>query len=96
MGTLLPNGCFEHLQTRAGEKKTGGLRFTSEFRIRIQYQDLGSEFFETVNTRDFGFESLWSSLGGIVGIFLGYSIIDVFEMISNLFAWIHDKLQKKT
>ena len=77
-------------------KKTGDLGFTSEFRIRIQYQDLGSEFFETVNTRDFGFESLWSSLGGIVGIFLGYSIIDVFEMISNLFAWIHDKLQKKT
>ena len=76
--------------------KTGGLGFTSRFRIRIQYRDLGSEFFETVNTRDFGFESLWSSLGGIVGIFLGYSIIDVFEMISNLFAWIHDKLQKKT
>ena len=53
------------------------------FRISIKYQDLGSRFFETVNSRDFGLENLLSSLGGIVGIFLGFSIMTIFEIISK-------------
>ena len=66
------------------------------FRIEIRYQDLGSRYFETINSRDFGFENLWSSLGGIVGIFLGYSIMNIFEMISKGLTWMYDKLEKKS
>ena len=66
------------------------------FRIEIRYQDLGSRYFETINSRDFGFENLWSSLGGIVGIFLGYSIMNIFEIISNGLTWIYDKFEKKS
>ena len=65
------------------------------FRINMKYQDLGSRYFETVNTRDFGFENLWSSFGGIVGIFLGYSVMNLFEMISNGLTWMCDKHGKK-
>ena len=53
------------------------MRATDKSRINIQYQDLGSQFFETINARDFGFENLWSSFGGIVGIFLGYSLMQL-------------------
>ena len=82
--------CYEMVVSSAYNMKT--LR---NFKMIIQYRDLGSQYFETVNTRDFGFENLWSSLGGIVGIFLGYSVVNLFEMISNCLAWIHDKLEKK-
>ena len=68
---------------------------SNHFRLHIRYQDLGSRYFETVNSRDFGFENLWSSFGGIVGIFLGYSIMNVFEMISNGLKWMHSKLEGK-
>ena len=68
---------------------------TDYFTIRVRYQDLGSRYFETINTKDFGFETWWSTVGGIVGIFLGYSIIELFEMISNGLAWINKKLCEK-
>ena len=64
------------------------------FRISIRYQDLGSRYFETVNSRDFGLENLLSSLGGIVGIFLGFSIMTIFEIISQYFVWVHDRCEK--
>ena len=82
--------CYEMVVSTVDKMRT-----TDKFRINIQYQDLGSQFFETINARDFGFENLWSSFGGIVGIFLGYSVVNLFEMISNCLAWIHDKLEKK-
>ena len=58
--------------------------------------DATSRYFETINSRDFGFENLWSSLGGIVGIFLGYSIMNIFEMISKGLKWMYDKIEKKS
>ena len=66
----------------------------NNFRMIIQYRDLGSQYFETVNTRDFSFENLWSSIGGIVGIFLGFSIIYLFEMIGGCFKSLHTKFGK--
>ena len=70
------------------------MKVTDHFRITIRYQDLGSQYFETTNTRDFGFENLWSSLGGIVGVFLGYSIINIFEMINDFGGWVYNKCEK--
>ena len=52
--------------------------------INIDYR---SKFYQEIeNSRDFGFESFWSSVGGFVGIFMGYSILQVPELISNLFT----------
>ena len=39
---------------------------------------------EIENVRDFGFETFWSSVGGFVGIFLGYSMLQFPELISNI------------
>ena len=39
---------------------------------------------EIVNERDFGFESFWSSVGGFVGIFLGYSLLEFPDLLDKL------------
>ena len=82
--------CYEMVVTSVLNMKS-----LNNTRIIMTYQDLGSRYFETVNSRDFGFENLWSSFGGIVGIFLGLSIINVFEIMSNGVGWIYDKFEKQ-
>ena len=42
---------------------------------------------EFVNGRDFGFESFWSGIGGFVGIFLGYSLLQLPELLDKLWVW---------
>ena len=37
---------------------------------------------EIINERDFGFESLWSTVGGFVGIFVGTSLSQVPSFIA--------------
>lgn len=37
-------------------------------------------FQEIQNVKDFGFETLWSSAGGFIGIFLGYSLLQLPEL----------------
>ena len=81
--------CYEMVVSSAYNMK-----IFNNFRMIIQYRDLGSQYFETVNTRDFSFENLWSSIGGIVGIFLGFSIIYLFEMIGGCFKSLHTKFGK--
>ena len=42
-------------------------------------------FQETQNVKDFSLESMWSSAGGFVGIFVGYSLLQVPELFD--FDW---------
>lgn len=42
------------------------------------------KYVETVNKRDFGLESLWSSIGGFVGMFLGYSLLQVPDILIRI------------
>ena len=50
--------------------------------IRISY--MADSYQETENVQDFGFESFFSSLGGFVGIFLGYSMLQIPELLSAI------------
>ena len=43
---------------------------------------------EITNTRDFGFESFWSSVGGFVGIFVGYSIMNLSDVVVGFITWL--------
>ena len=38
-------------------------------------------FQEIQNVRDFGIESMWSGSGGFIGIFLGYSLLQVPDIL---------------
>ena len=48
----------------------------------MQFRYTESVYQEIVNTENFGFESLLSGVGGFVGIFLGYSILQLPELLS--------------
>ena len=49
---------------------------------------------EIINVRDFGFESFWSGVGGFVGIFLGYSLLQIPDLLYKLWASSEDKRLK--
>ena len=50
--------------------------------IKVSYMD---DFYqETENVEDFNFESFFSSLGGFVGIFLGYSMMQIPEILCDI------------
>ena len=38
---------------------------------------------ETVNTLAFDMATFWSQVGGFIGIFLGYSLLQVPELVKN-------------
>ena len=45
----------------------------------------GSKSYQEIeNLREFGFESFWSAVGGFVGIFMGYSLLQLPEFIGNI------------
>ena len=50
--------------------------------INILYMD--DLYLETENIMDFSFESFFSSIGGFFGIFLGYSLLQLPQMIGNI------------
>ena len=50
--------------------------------IRVSY--LESTYQETENVQDFTFEMFFSSLGGFIGIFLGYSMLQIPELLNNI------------
>ena len=47
--------------------------------ISIIYSN--TEYQEIVNSRDFDFDSMWSGIGGFVGIFTGYSLFVVPDLL---------------
>ena len=57
-----------------------------EMSIKIIYND--DTYQEVNNVLEFGFESFWSSVGGFVGIFLGYSLRqfpELFRILVSMF-----------
>ena len=64
----------------------------TSFRLRLRYNGLNSQYVEVVNTRDFSFENLFSSIGGIVGVFLGVSIIGTLQMLSKGLRWVKARI----
>ena len=71
--------CIE-LMTTINTQETPGKDGLHEgiFRLIIPYAT--DEFQEIQNVKDLGFETLWSSAGGFIGIFLGYSLLQVPEI----------------
>ena len=45
---------------------------------------------EIVNVRDFGFESFWSAVGGFLGIFMGYSMLQLPDFVAYLYSILHN------
>lgn len=64
--------------TKNGEKlKTKLEDTTSDVVIKFVYQM--RTYLEIRNERDYGLDSLWSNIGGFVGIFIGYSLLNLLN-----------------
>ena len=60
--------------------------------------DYPVEYRETINQRAYNFYALWSQIGGIVGIIVGYSLMqipEVIEILINKFPLYHKKTNKQ-
>ena len=62
------------------ERKING----GKLRLNISYTT--EDFQEIVNVKAFDVETLWSSVGGFIGIFLGYSLLQVTELLEALWS----------
>ena len=63
---------FDKRQSKKGEKP----------RITFLYEE--TDYEEVLNTRSFDFASFVSGVGGFIGIFLGYSILQIPELVELL------------
>ena len=57
-------------------------RNANHITIKVSY--MGNTYQKTENIQDFSFESFFSSLGGFIGIFLGYSMLQIPELLGNI------------
>ena len=59
--------------------------------VLMQFVYMKKQYQEVVNLREFGFNSCWSSIGGFVGIFIGYSLLNFPETLANFLIWCGKK-----
>ena len=53
-----------------------------EIDIQLSYNE--RNYLEIENHRDFGMETFWTSVGGFIGLFLGYSLLQLPELFANI------------
>ena len=65
-----------------GSESASGYGYLS---IKIKYPD--DRYHEIVNIQQVTFDSFWSSTGGFIGMFLGYSVMQVPDFIFGIVSW---------
>ena len=97
--SLFIQPCEDMLVVTNIVKERGRLRKKNllEKHKMTSYLDLeiiqGSEMYQEIeNVKDFGVESCWSGIGGFVGIFLGYSLLQIPELIASYFEMTRRKI----
>ena len=73
---------------RHREKDSSG----DELFMKFWYRD--KHYQEIQNTKNFNFESFWSGIGGFVGIFLGYSMLQLVDVAENIPSFLR-KVQSR-
>ena len=69
------------------KQEVGGFGF-GNYALKTYFYYTNTRYQEIINVRDFGFESLWSGVGGFVGIFMGTSILQIPNLISEIWKWV--------
>ena len=55
-------------------------------RLKLYVFYTTDDFQEIVNVKDFDVDTLWSSIGGFIGIFLGYSLLQIPEILGLMWS----------
>ena len=66
-------------------------KYFPKFEFSFKYME--KTYQEIVNEREFGINSLWSSIGGFIGIFVGTSLSQLPTLIAAAFSWIKNFLK---
>ena len=82
VSSTYPRSCTS-METLVTKTKTRGLDGRKQIKIEVSYPYQAS-YQETENVMEFTFESFFSGVGGFVGIFLGYSILQIPDFINNI------------
>ena len=81
---VLPPPCSE-------KTKISRIRLRSGRSLYLKFQYQNDKYWEIRNTRDFGIARLWSGVGGLVGIFLGFSFFQLVDIVLNkAFMFVND------
>ena len=80
---------ISHPCTELSVTSSVDMRDNDNLVLNFQYRN--DQYMEITNLRDFGFISLWSSSGGLIGIFLGFSM---FQMSGVLLDRLYEFLTK--
>lgn len=86
---LLHPPCSEMTMISSIDSITGSL-------LEVKFQYRNDKYWEIKNTRDFGMTSLWSDVGGFVGIFLGFSLFQLVEILLNKVFRLIDEMKSNT
>ena len=65
-------------------------RPADEFYLKTRFVYIDKNYQEIVNKREFGLESLWSTVGGFLGIFIGASLSQIPIFIARACTWIRN------
>ena len=63
--------------------------------LRIHFIFLTKKYEEVQSIREYGMDSLWAEVGGYIGIFLGYSLLQVVEVLLMFPTWMLEKSSSK-
>ena len=82
--------CIESTYAVANEKKQYLLG--SSLRVTIDFNT--ESYLNIENTEAFDVESMWSAIGGFIGIFLGYSMLQVPQLVLELLEFLKKRYQE--
>ena len=74
-------------------ERTTRVADSEKLRIRIEYME--KYYQEILDGQEFGFESFWSAVGGFLGIFMGYSMLQLPDFVSYLHSILRNIKLKK-
>ena len=61
--------------------------------VTYRFKYLDRTYEEIINEREFGIESLWSTVGGLIGIFVGTSLSQVPSLIAIAWNWVRNQVK---
>ena len=72
------------------------LNYYQEDKIKIDFRYLTNEYEEIQNVKDFGLESLVANIGGYVGMFLGFSLLQFSSLLIAMFQNVREACVSQT
>ena len=84
--TTMTNNVQEYVSNPLGDNDT----------IQITFNYIHEEYKETKNIKAFNEETLLSTIGGYIGIFLGYSFLQLATLMGSFLTWIKEWIKPNT